>query len=310
MSLDADYVVERRRLKRRLTFWRVLGVVALVAAVVAAAGRFDLRRQQDHVAQIAIGGLILDDPARDEAMKEVAADDKVKALLVKIDSPGGTYVGGEALYESLRQVGEKKPVVAIMGTTATSAGYMSALGSDHIVARSSTLTGSIGVILQTADVTGLLDKIGIKSVVVKSGPLKAQPNPLEKFLPAARKATEAIIADYFDMFVTLVAERRSLSREQVLKLADGRIFSGRQAKKAGLVDALGAEPEARKWLSETHKIADSLPVKEVKVKHEDEQWRDLFDSMIGKVMFSERLSLDSGRLSLDGVIALWHPDLW
>ena len=303
MSLDADYVVERRRLKRRLTFWRVLGVVALVAAVVAAAGRFDLRRQQDHVAQIAIGGLILDDPARDEAMKEVADDDKVKALLVKIDSPGGTYVGGEALYESLRQVGEKKPVVAIMGTTATSAGYMSALGSDHIVARSSTLTGSIGVILQTADVTGLLDKIGIKSVVVKSGPLKAQPNPLEKFSPAARKATEAIIADYFDMFVTLVAERRSLSREQVLKLADGRIFSGRQAKKAGLVDALGAEPEARKWLSETHKIVDSLPVKEVKVKHEDELWRDLFDSMIGKVMFSERLSLD-------GVIALWHPDLW
>ena len=303
MSLDADYVVERRRLKRRLTFWRVLSVVALVAAVVAAAGRFDLRRQQDHVAQIAIGGLILDDPARDETLKEIADDDKVKALLVKIDTPGGTYVGGEALYESLRRVGEKKPVVAIMGTTATSAGYMSALGSDHIVARSSTLTGSIGVILQTADVTGLLDKIGIKSVVVKSGPLKAQPNPLEKFLPAARKATEAIIADYFDMFVTLVAERRSLSREQVLKLADGRIFSGRQAKKAGLVDALGAEPEARKWLSETHKIADSLPVKEVKVKHEDEPWRDLFDSMIGKVMFSERLSLD-------GVIALWHPDLW
>lgn len=303
MSLDADYVVERRRLKRRLTFWRVLGVVALVAAIVAAAGRFDLRRQQDHVAQIAIGGLILDDPARDKALKEVADDDNAKALLVKIDSPGGTYVGGEALYESLRRVGEKKPVVALMGTTATSAGYMTALGSDHIIARSSTLTGSIGVILQTADVTGLLDKIGVKSIVVKSGPLKAQPNPLEKFSPAARKATEAIIADYFDMFVTLVAERRSLSREQVLKLADGRVFSGRQAKKAGLVDALGAEPEARKWLSETHEIADSLPVEEVKIEHDDEPWRDLFDSMIGKVMFSERLSLD-------GVIALWHPDLW
>jgi len=255
------------------------------------------------VAKIVIGGLILDDPARDEALKEVADDDNAKALLVKIDSPGGTYVGGEALYESLRQVGEKKPVVAIMGTTATSAGYMTALGSDHIVARSSTLTGSIGVILQTADLTGLLDKIGIKPVVVKSGSLKAQPNPLEKFSPAARKATEAIIADYFDMFVTLVAERRSLSKEQVLKLADGRVFSGRQAKKAGLIDALGAEPEARKWLSETHKIADSLPVKKVKIKHEDQPWRDFFDSMIGKVMFSERLSLD-------GVIALWHPDLW
>ena len=303
MSLDADYVVERRRLKRRLTFWRVLGVVALVAAVVAAAGRFDLRRHQDHVAQIAIGGLILDDPARDEALKEVADDDKVKALLVKINTPGGTYVGGEALYESLRRVGEKKPVVAIMGTTATSAGYMSALGSDHIVARSSTLTGSIGVILQTADVTGLLDKMGIKSVVVKSGPLKAQPNPLEKFLPAARKATEAIIADYFDMFVTLVAERRSLSREQVLKLADGRIFSGRQAKKAGLVDALGAEPEARQWLAKTHEIDAALPVIEMVIEHEDEPWRDMIQGLIGKALFSERLRLDGG-------ISLWHPDLY
>jgi protease-4 len=303
MSLDADYVVERRRLKRRLTFWRVFGVVAVVAAIIAAAGRFDLRRQQDHVAKIVIGGLILDDPARDEALKEVADDDKAKALLVKIDSPGGTYVGGEALYESIRRVGEKKPVVAMMGTTATSAGYMTALASDHIVARSSTLTGSIGVILQTADLTGLFDKIGIKPEVVKSGPLKAQPNPLEKFSPAARKATEAIIADFFDMFVSLVADRRGLTREEVLKLADGRAFSGRQAKKAGLVDALGAEPEARKWLAETHKIDDSLPVKEVKIEHEDQPWRDLFDSMVGKVMFSERLSLD-------GVIALWHPDLW
>ena len=303
MSLDADYVVERRVLKRRLTFWRVLGVVALVAAIVAAAGRFDIRRQQDHVAQIVIGGLILDDPARDKALKEVAENDKAKALLVKIDSPGGTYVGGEALYESLRRVGEKKPVVALMGTTATSAGYMTALGSDHIIARSSTLTGSIGVILQTADLTGLLDKLGIKSVVVKSGPLKAQPNPLEKFTPAARKATEAIIADYFDMFVTLVAERRPLTREQVLKLADGRVFSGRQAKKNGLIDAIGAEPEAREWLEETHKIAKSLPVMDVEITHEDQPWRDLLDSMVQKVLFSERLSLD-------GVFSLWHPSLW
>ena len=303
MSLDADYVVERRRLKRRLTFWRVLGVVALVAAIVAAAGRFDLRRQQDHVAQIAIGGLILDDPARDKALKEVADNDNAKALLVKIDSPGGTYVGGEALYESLRRVGDKKPGVEWMGTTAPSAAHMPALASHPTIARAAPLTGSIGVILQTADVTGLLDKIGIKSVVVKSGPLKAQPNPLEKFSPAARKATEAIIADYFDMFVTLVAERRPLSREQVLKLADARSFSGPPAKNAGPVAARGAESPGRKWLSETHKIADSLPIEKVKIKHEDEPWRDLFDSMIGKVMFSERLSLD-------GVIALWHPDLW
>ena len=302
MSLDPDYVVERRQLKRRLTFWRVLGVVAIVAAVVAAAGRFDLIAHRDHVARIAIDGLILDDKARDEALAEVAGNRRARALLVKIDSPGGTYVGGEALYQTLRRVAAKKPVVAVMGTTATSAGYMTALASDHIVARASSLTGSIGVIMQTADITGLLDKLGIKPETVKSGALKAQPNPMEPFTPEARKATEAVVRDFYDMFVALVAERRSLAKATVLELSDGRVFSGRQALAQGLIDQIGAEPEARKWLQETHKIADSLPVKEVEVKHEDEPWRDWLGAAVGKVLFSERLRLD-------GVLSVWHPDL-
>jgi protease-4 len=303
MSLDADHVVERRRLKRRLAYWRVLGIVALVAAALAAAGRFDLVGTKDHIARILIEGIILDDRNRDKALEEVAGNEKVKALIVNIDSPGGTFVGGEALYHSLRRVAEKKPVVALMGTTATSAAYMSALASDLIVARPSTLTGSIGVILQTADVTGLLEKIGIKPEIVKSAPLKAQPNPLERFTPEARKATEVVVADFFDMFVTLVAERRSMSKEKVRILADGRVFSGRQALSNGLVDVLGAEPEARKWLAETHEISDSLPVKDVKVKGDEESWREFLDSKIGKVLFSERLGLD-------GVISLWQPSLW
>lgn len=303
MSLDADQILERRRLKRHLTVWRIIGVAAVVAAVIAAAGRFELVRHRDHVARIAVEGIILDDQARHEALQAVAKDENAKALLVRIDSPGGTYVGGEALYQSLRRIAEKKPVVALMGTTATSAGYMTALASDHILARASTLTGSIGVIMQTADLTGLLEKLGVKPETVKSGELKAQPNPLEPFTPAARKATEAVVQDFFDMFVDLVVERRSMPREKVLELADGRVFSGRQAMAAGLVDAIGAEPEARRWLADTHKIADSLPVRDVEVVHEDEPWRDLLDSGIGKVLFSERLTLD-------GVISLWHPERW
>lgn len=303
MSYDADQVFERRRLKRRLALWRVLGIAAVVAAVVALAGRFDLVRSQDHIARIIIAGIILDDQTRDQALKTVADDEKVKALIVKIDSPGGTYVGGEALYQSLRKVAEKKPVVALMGTTATSAGYMTALAGDHIMARSSTLTGSIGVLLQTADITGLMEKIGVKPITVKSTPLKAQPNPLERFTPEARKATEELIADFYDMFVSLVSERRSMSRGSVLELADGRIFSGRQALSNGLIDAIGAEPEAREWLAETHGIAVTLPIEDVKVVDDVKTWRDLLDIKIGKVLFSERLSLD-------GVISLWQPNLW
>ena len=303
MSLDADLVVERRRLKRRLVFWRVLGISAVIAAVIAAVGQFDLVGSKDHIARLQIAGIIVDDQARDQALITIADDDKVKALIVKIDSPGGTYVGGEAIYQSLRMVAEKKPVVAMMGTTAASAGYMSALGGDHIVARASTLTGSIGVLLQTANINKLMDKIGVDPITIKSAPLKAQPNPMEPFSPEARKVTEELVADFFDMFVSLVSERRSMSKEKVLKLADGRAFSGRQAFANGLIDAIGAEPEVRKWLAEKHKIADDLPIKDVKVVDDDKTWRDLLDSKIGNFLFSERLSLD-------GVISLWQPNLW
>ncbi|MBL4691605.1 MAG: S49 family peptidase [Rhodospirillales bacterium] len=193
--------------------------------------------------------------------------------------------------------------MAVMGTTATSAGYMTALASDWIFARSSSLTGSIGVIMQTADITKLLDKIGIKPISVKSAPLKAQPNPLEEFSPAARKATEAVVDDFYDMFLNVVTERRKLPRDKVKALADGRVYSGRQALANGLIDAIGAEAEARKWLADTHEIADSLPVRDVQIGDDDDSWSQWLDSRIGKVLFSERLSLD-------GVISLWHPNLW
>ena len=133
--------------------------------------------------------------------------------------------------------------------------------------------------------------------------MKAQPNPLEPFTPAARRTTEAVFDDLYDMFVGIVANRRMMTREQVLSLADGRVFSGRQAKEKGLVDALGAEPEARQWLAKTHKIDAALPVIEMKIEYEDEPWRDLIQGLIGKALFSERLRLDGGS-------SLWHPDLY
>jgi len=303
MSLDGDQYLDRRRLKRRLTFWRIVGVVAVALAIIAAVGRFDPLDRGDRVARISVSGLILSDKARDEALKDVAGNANIKALIVDIDSPGGTFVGGESLYQGLRDVAEKKPVVALMGGTATSAGYMIALGADQIIARAGSLTGSIGVILQTADITQLLENLGIRPEIIKSGPLKAQPNPFEKLTPEARKATEAVVQDFFNMFVDMVASRRGMDHERVAALADGRVFSGRQAKENGLVDVIGAEPEARKWLAETHNIKAELPITDVKVRHEDEPWRDLIQGLIGKTLLSERLRLD-------GMISLWQPEAY
>ena len=170
MSVDSDWLVDRRRLKRRLTWWRALAVIGITAAIIAAVGRVTGLIERAHVARVDISGLIVEDTDRDQSLSELGDDSSVRALIVRIDSPGGTVVGGESLYSRLRQLAEKKPIVAVMGEVATSAAYMTAIGSDYIVARDGTLTGSIGVILQTADLTGLLQKVGIKPETVKRAP--------------------------------------------------------------------------------------------------------------------------------------------
>jgi protease-4 len=302
MSIDADWLVDRRRLKRRLTWWQIGAVLAAILAVLAAVGRFDALIDGAHVARLAIAGIIVQDDERDRALAELGDDSAIKAVLVHIDSPGGTVVGGEALYRRLRQIAEHKPVVAVLGELATSAAYMTAIGGDWIVAREGTLTGSIGVIVQAADFTGLLDRIGIKPETVKSSPLKAQPNPFETFTPAAREATRRVVLDFYDTFAGLVGQRRKLSAEQLADVADGSVFTGRQAQAKGLIDALGGEEEARNWLESARGVPASLPVRDVELRDTEEQIFDLFSGHIRKALFSERLSLD-------GLISVWHPEL-
>jgi protease-4 len=304
MAFSVDSIFDRRRLKRSLTVWRVIAILALIAAGLALFGDIGgSHLGRSYVARLDVDGIITDDPDRDRALADLADDGPVKALLVAIDSPGGTVVGGEALFESLRKVSESKPVVAVMGEMATSGGYMTALGADYIFARQGTLTGSIGVLLQSVDITQLLDKLGIKPEAVKSSPLKAQPNPLEPFTPDARKAIEETIGDTYDMFLGMVVSRRGLPPDKAKALADGRIYTGRQALANGLIDAIGGEPEARAWLAANRGINPDLPIRPVQIRREGGFLRDLFEGTLGKTLFSERLRLD-------GLVSLWHPDGW
>ncbi len=302
MSADTDALLDRRRLKRRLTLWRLLAIAAVVIAVIAFTGDAEDLLHRPYVARISVSDIILDDAWRDRVIADIAKDDKVKALIVRIHSPGGTVVGGESLYLGLRAVARNKPVVAVIGELGTSAAYMTALGADRIIARTGSITGSIGAILQTTDVTGLLEKLGIRPEAIKSGPLKAQPNPLEPMTEQTRSAMRAVVMDVFGMFVDLVEERRKLPRETVLELADGRIFTGRQALTEGLIDGLGGELDARDWLAETHGISASLRIKEVNIDPDEEIWPDLVGGLVGKALFPERLRLD-------GLVSLWHPVL-
>lgn len=300
MSLDPDTLVDRRRLKRSVALWRALAIVGLVALLLVAVGRVAPFGIRDYVARLEVGGLIVDDPERDRLLEEVQTDHRAKALIVRIDSPGGSVVGGEALYLAIRRVAEKKPVVAVMGTVATSAAYMTALAADHLVAREGTITGSIGVIMQTAEITELLDEIGVSTEAIKSGPLKGAPSPLEPLTEEARRAARALVTDMYDMFVDLVAERRGFERSRVLELADGRVYTGRQAFDLKLIDSLGGEEEARAWLASAHGIAEELPVHDLR--------RERFaEELLGEVAASAWKALLSGRLVLDGLISVWHP---
>ncbi len=299
MSLEPDYLVDRRRLKRRLGVWRLVTVAAILAVVLLGLNRIGVVGR-DYVARLVVDGVITDDLERDEALAVIAQDHRAKALIVRINSPGGTVVGGEALYRRLRLVSETKPVVAVMGEVATSAAYMTALGSDHIIGREGTVTGSIGVLLQTANITGLLDRIGVETESVKSAPLKAQPNPLEEMSPQAREAIEQVVQDMFTMFVGIVQERRNFSPEQVMEVADGRIFTGRQALGNGLIDGIGSELDARRWLADTRDVPTTLPVRELDEDGTVVWVRRRIDSLFGKSLLPEILRLD-------GLVSVWHP---
>ena len=303
MTFSADHILDRIRLKRRLRIWQTIGVIAVAGVLITLGARFDVFGGGDRIARLWVDGVIRDDVLRDEMIVELAKDDGVKAVIVRINSPGGSVVGGEALYRNLRLLASKKPVVAVMGEVAASAGYMTALGADYIVAREGTITGSIGVLMQSANVTGLMDKIGVKPVVIKSSPLKAAPNPMEDMTPEVRQATESVIMDMYQMFLGMVADRRLIGIDEARTLADGRIFTGRQAKEAKLVDTLGGESAALRWLNEEKKIPQGLDVEDA-IYTEEEFWpraeSALIQTFLGKTLISKGLSLD-------GLISVWHP---
>lgn len=265
MTLSVDQIVDRRALRKRVTFWRVISLVLLVLAIatlLATTGLFEKfsEKKSAHIARVKISGVITNDKPLLKLLENLKEDDAVKAVILDISSPGGSTTGGEAVYEAVRELSKNKPVATSVGTLAASAGYMIASASDHIVARRSSIVGSIGVIFQYADASRLLDKIGVSMNEIKSAPLKAEPSPFHPASDEAKAMINRLVQDSFNWFVGIVAERRDMSDFQVRKLADGSIFTGRQGVENGLIDAIGDEETARKWLVENKEIGNELKI--------------------------------------------------
>jgi protease IV len=320
MSLDADAIVDRRRLRRKLTFWRVSAVIvvllAVIVAVVALMPGGHLLPERGYIARLEIKGLIRGNRGRVEALAKLATSN-AKAVIVHVNSPGGTTAGSQELYDGLRELQAKKPTVVVVDGLAASGAYIAALASDHIIAEDTSLVGSIGVLFQYPNLAEALKTLGVKVESIKSSPLKAAPNGFEPTSPEARAAVEAIVLDSYAWFKNLVKTRRNMSDAQLAAVSDGRVFTGRQALPLKLIDGLGNEKTAQTWLEKAKNVPANLPVRDYSLQPRFSELSFLhvaawtFDAL-GLSVVARRLE-DWGavqaieRLNLDGLLALWHP---
>jgi protease-4 len=322
MSLDSDVIVDRRRIRRKLTFWRVAAALIAIAAIIAVAviaapgGRSGLTAAGS-IARINIEGLIRSDQERVEALERLEKS-QTAAVIVHINSPGGTTAGSEQLYDALTRLKAKKPLVVVVEGLAASGGYITAIAADHIIAQQSSLVGSIGVLFQFPNFSELLKTVGVKVEEVKSSPLKAAPNGFEPTSPEARAALDSLVKDSYAWFRGLVKERRAMDDAQLEKVADGRVFTGRQAVELKLIDQLGDEKAAVAWLVAQKGVKADLPVRDYKLTP---RFGDLtflrtaaaitFDALglgaVARQIEQTGMAQAADRLGLEGMLALWHP---
>jgi protease-4 len=320
MSLDADAIVDRRRLRRKLTFWRVTAVVILLLAVAGAVFLWvpgnRLVPAASYIARVKITGLIRDNRDRVEALARLAKS-RAKAVIVHIDSPGGTTAGAQQLYDALHALQAKKPTVVVVDGLAASGAYIAALSSDHIIAHDTSLVGSIGVLFQYPNFTDALKTLGIQVETIKSSPLKAAPSGFEPTSPEARAAIEAIVLDSYAWFKNLVQTRRNMTDAQLAAVDDGRVFTGRQGIGLKLIDALGNEQTALAWLAREKHVPATTPVRDYSLEPRFSELSFLHVAAwtfqaVGLSAFAQRIEEWGGiqaveRLNLDGLLALWHP---
>jgi protease-4 len=324
MSLDTDHIVDRRRMRRKLTFWRALAVLVAIVAVVGIATMFRgssgglVQPSGPQISRVTIRGIIRGDEDRLKALENLSNSRATRAVIVHIDSPGGTTVGSEELHDALRRVASKKPMVVVVDGMAASGGYIAAMAADHILTQKTSLVGSIGVLFQVPNVSQLLDTIGVKVEEIKSSPLKAAPNGLEPTPPEARAAIESLVRDSYAWFKDMVKDRRKLDGEALDHVSDGRVFTGRQAVELKLVDEIGQEREAIEWLAKTSNIDPKTPVRDWRLTP---RFNELSFIHLGTSALLEALGLGGAarrleslgllqaveKLNLDGLLALWHP---
>ena len=285
--------------RRQSIIKRILIIVIVIMSIVTASLQF--QQKENFIAKITVEGIIKDRNDILEQLKDLDNDQNVKGLITIINSPGGTYVGSKEIHESIKKLSKKIPTVAYMREMATSGGYLVSLSSDRIFGNEGTITGSIGVILQTADISQLLGKLGINPVIIKSGDLKAVPNPAEKIDEKKLNYLNDIIKKMQTEFLNLVKKSRNISNSSLDLVSDGRIVTGKQAKDLKLIDAVGTENDALSWLKKEAGLDDEVRVKDLSIQSEITELLN-FSFLKKKINYLNQNFYN-------GFIAIWTPGI-
>lgn len=308
--LQADILAQSRSIRKKLGLWRVIAVLAIAFALLTimtlSAKKLGApSASSPHIAKIKIEGVIFDD---EKLLKTLEQIDKsqAKAVIFEINSPGGTTAGAEQIYKSMRKIAQTRPTVAVVKTLAASGGYIAAIGADKIYALETSLVGSIGVIVQFPNVAGLLNTLGVKMEEIKTSPLKAAPNGFEPTSDQARQAMQDLVNDSYDWFKNLVSTRRNLTNDELLKISDGRVFTGRQSVSLKLIDELGSEQDAVSWLKKDKNINENLKVKEWSSKGKYGIFSKMVDEPSEAVL--NIFGINSKQIiAPKGLVSIWQP---
>ncbi|PLX70805.1 MAG: signal peptide peptidase SppA [Denitrovibrio sp.] len=272
----------------------IIGIIARIFLVMSGSSEDVVIK--DSIAVVRLEGVILDTRTLDKKLKKLDENDKIKGVILEVNSPGGLIAPTQVIYNRIMKM--KKPVYAVMEFIAASGGYYISVAADKVYALESTTTGSIGVIMQYSNVKELFDKIGIKSVVFKSGEMKDVPSTTRELSKEERQYVQENINEFFDQFVRDVLKRRSMSETQLRTLADGRVFSGRKALEYKLIDRIGTREEA------IIDMKDEIGIQDLEIKEFYEKEESLFRDILSKIGAFKASHLPEG-----GFYYLYKPGL-
>ena len=261
MSLDWQILEENKKKWYRKGIWRGILISIILVITISLFLNFNhLSSNFSHIARISINGVIFDNSETIEIIDNLAKNDNVKSVIVRINSPGGSVVGSESLYVAINSLSQKKPVISLMGEIATSGGYIVALASNYILARKNTLTGSIGVIVENQNFSELSEKIGVSIDTTKSGKIKGGQNPLSPSDPLVKINNQKLVNYSFDWFISIIKKNRDINQSVIELVSDGRTLTGGMAMDLGLIDGIGSEKEALKYLEKKYPDFKGLPI--------------------------------------------------